>query len=162
MHIDLEGTFLFSNLTKEQQALIVGGSEYLNFDQGDLFIKDEEIADSLYIIVDGAAQVIKSGARGVTKLKNISAGVVIGEMSYGISGANRTATCMAAAGGVRVLCVPYSTITGLKQTSPDLYMIILERLLKIAHGYLRDSNEYLHSLKPAVQFAKKYGPMADI
>ncbi len=162
MHIDLEGTFLFSNLTQEQQALIIGGSEYLNFDRGDLFIKDEDTADSLYIIVDGVAQVIKSGARGVTKLKDIGAGVVIGEMSYGISGANRTATCMAGIGGVRVLCVPYSTITGLKKTSPELYMIILERLLKIAHGYLRDSNEYLHSLKPAVQFAKRYGAIMDV
>lgn len=158
MYIDLEGTFLFKDLTKEQQALIVGGSEFQTFYRGDLFIKDGDIANSLYIIIDGLAQVMKSGGEGVAPIKtSVGKGVVLGEMSFGDEGAKRTATCMASEGGVRVLCVPYSTIRELKDKTPDLYVVILERLLKIAHGYLRDTNEHLYKLRPAIQFAKRFG-----
>jgi CRP/FNR family transcriptional regulator, cyclic AMP receptor protein len=56
----LQGTDLFKNISADQIRILLGICRKVNFKAGEIIMKEGDLGDSLYIILQGTVEVIKS------------------------------------------------------------------------------------------------------
>lgn len=114
---------LFSGLDNYALERLVAMSEELALKPGDYLLREGEIGDSMYIIIEGNVQVRKKAGDTEVVLAERGAGEVIGEMSV-LDQAPRVASVIAL-NSVRVLRVDQETFLALIDWSPSAARTIL-------------------------------------
>ena len=87
----LKSVYLFDQIPSEQLVRVAQIAQEVEFESEQVFIKQGEPGDCLYIVVEGEATVT---LQGVGVVNHIQAKSVIGEMAI-LSGEPRSATCTA-------------------------------------------------------------------
>lgn len=114
---------LFSGLDDFALERLVAMSTELTLQPGELIIREGEIGDAMYIIVEGRVQVRKHARDGDIVLAERGAGEVIGEMSV-LDQAPRVASVLALT-PVRALVIDQETFMALLDWSPTAARAIL-------------------------------------
>lgn len=115
---------LFSGLDDYALERLVAMSGELTLQPGELLIREGEIGDAMYIIVEGRLQVRKKARDGDIVLAERGAGDVIGEMSV-LDQAPRVASVLALT-PVRALVIDQETFMALLDWSPTAARAILK------------------------------------
>lgn len=115
---------LFSGLDDYALERLVAMSTEITLQPGELLIREGEIGDAMYIIVEGKVQVRKKARDGDIVLAERGAGDVIGEMSV-LDQAPRVASVLALA-PVRALVIDQETFMALLDWSPTAARAILK------------------------------------
>ncbi|HEX8919058.1 MAG TPA: cyclic nucleotide-binding domain-containing protein [Chloroflexota bacterium] len=103
---------LFSGIAGEDLAPLATVAEEARFKAGDILIRQGEVGDGLYIIVDGEVEIRASSDSQIAVRRS---GSVIGEMAV-LSGQLRSATCIAA-----------SEVLALRMLRDDFLEMLAER-----------------------------------
>lgn len=132
----LKSVSLFNQIPGEELARVAEIAKEVSFEEGDVIIKQGEVGDCLYLVIEGKVRVVT----GEQKLVNLGKGECFGEMSL-LDAEPRSASIQAAA-----------DVTLLKIIQDDFYAMMTERP-KITHGILRvlthrlrDANKTINAL----------------
>ncbi len=129
-----------SNLAQEM--------EILNFNPGDVLMREGDPGDSLYLVLYGTVDVNAQNRF----LARLGSGEMIGELSL-LTGEPRSAT-VSAIEPVRVARLSRGRFEGWAESLPDaarqLSAIMLERLYKVRLAFALHRNELFAALEPAV------------
>lgn len=114
---------LFSGLDDYALERLVAMSAEISLQPGELLIREGEIGDAMYIILDGSLQIRKRARDGEIVLAERGAGEVIGEMSV-LDQAPRVASVIALT-PVRALAIDQEMFMALLDWSPTAARAIL-------------------------------------
>jgi small-conductance mechanosensitive channel/CRP-like cAMP-binding protein len=92
----LEQQPMFAPLTAEQKERLASGARVLRFGRGEEIIRQGEGGSSMFILLEGAAEVIVDSQGKPLHVADLRPGAAFGEMSL-LTGENRTATVIARA-----------------------------------------------------------------
>ncbi|HMA36376.1 MAG TPA: HEAT repeat domain-containing protein [Chloroflexia bacterium] len=134
----LRGVDLFSEVHSEDLVHVAQIAQEVNFAAGETFIKQGDIGDCLYIILDGEVQIRIAGLGAIAERHPKS---IIGEMAI-VSRTPRTADCIAA-----------TDTTALKIDHADFWELLGEKP-QLAYGVIR---VLAHRLDEAVNNLHKRG-----
>ncbi len=97
---------IFKGLTEDERKELASKTEQVRFADGEAIVRQGEPGASVWVIVDGTAQVVKGVSGGKPNvLATLSSGQVFGEMSVMANGEPATAD-VAAQGAVNALKIP--------------------------------------------------------
>ncbi len=116
----LKSVGLFSRIPGEDLARIAGIAQEVNFEQGQLIIQEDEIGDSMFLIIEGEVAVL----RLAKELSRLGGRESFGEMAL-LDNEPRSATITAV-----------SDVTCLKIEREEFYELMSEKI-EIAHGIIR-------------------------
>lgn len=85
---------LFTKVEPAKLKLLVFASERLNYQSGETLFSQGDIADSAYIILDGAVDICINGPHGIVKVAEAGKDSIIGEIGI-LCDVPRTATIIA-------------------------------------------------------------------
>ncbi|MCY4229625.1 MAG: cyclic nucleotide-binding domain-containing protein, partial [Alphaproteobacteria bacterium] len=85
---------LFQRIEASKLRLLAFTSERVRFEPGDLVVKEGDIGDAAYIVLEGAAEVLVDAPHGPLKVADISKNDIVGEIAILID-VPRTATVRA-------------------------------------------------------------------
>jgi small-conductance mechanosensitive channel/CRP-like cAMP-binding protein len=109
-----------------------------NFPSGHMLIRQGDVGESMFVILEGAAAVVVVGSAGVEQEVNrLATGDIVGEMSL-MTGAPRNATVRALT-PLRVLEIRKEAIEGLLAVSPEL-LGLFSRVLAIRQSQLTEAS----------------------
>jgi len=122
---------LLSGLSLERLQAVERIASEAEYVKGEVIVREGEPGDELYLLVDGAVDVIKhAGAADEERLNALGAGAYFGEMAV-LDGSPRSATVVAAS-DARVLVLAGSRLRELVHEMPelafDLLRVLAERL----------------------------------
>jgi signal transduction histidine kinase len=115
---------LFSGLDNYALERLVAMSTEIELNPGDYLLREDEMGDSMYIIIEGTVQVRKKAGDSEVVLAERKAGEVIGEMSV-LDQAPRYASVLALT-KARVLKIDQETFMALLDWSPSAARAILK------------------------------------
>jgi len=126
----LKGVDVFQVLTDAEKALLAGQLKPTPFADGEMMTRQGAVADWLYIIYEGKAEVrLYSGAGGSYRtVKTLGPGDFLGEMGL-LTGEPRSATAMAA-GGAGCYRLDRDGFRGILASRPEIAGAIAELLAK--------------------------------
>ena len=127
----LRSTPLFGDLTSEQLDRVVEGGEIVDLEPGETLIAEGDLADALYVVLDGELSVTKRADRSEIPLARVGPGSLQGEMAA-LEGGRRLATVRAAT-TAEVLRIPVGAVRDLLDAGPDVALGII----RTAVGRLR-------------------------
>ncbi|UCH27611.1 MAG: Crp/Fnr family transcriptional regulator [Trueperaceae bacterium] len=119
----LKGADLFSNIDSEDLVPVAQVAEELHFEAGEAFIRQGELGDCLYLLVDGTVDIVIQGVGVVAQREPKS---VIGEMAI-LSRQPRTADCIAKT-DVTALKIGYHDFWELLAEKPPLALGVIKVL----------------------------------
>ncbi len=146
----LRETELFSELTAEQIAKILSIARKVNFSEGQIIMREAEDGDTMYIILEGTVEVVKSLVMGdpdeeadekskvFTRL-DASDHAVFGEVGL-FEAMKRTATIKTVT-QARFLEIKRSSFLRLTDADHELGYRVFFNLAKIVSGRLRKADE---------------------
>jgi hypothetical protein len=122
---------LLSGLSLERLQAVERIASEAEYVKGEVIVREGEPGDELYLLVDGAVDVIKhAGTPGEERVNALGAGAYFGEMAV-LDGSPRSATVVAAS-DARVLVLAGSRLRELVHEMPelafDLLRVLAERL----------------------------------
>lgn len=132
----LKGVDVLQPLTEDERAILAGRLRSTPFAAGELITKQGAVADWLYIIYEGSAEVrLYSGDSGSYKVvKTLGAGDFLGEMGL-FTGEARTATAVAL-GEVRCYRLDHEGFAGVLASRPEIAgsiaMMLAKRRVELA------------------------------
>lgn len=132
----LKSVSLFDQIPSEQLVGVAQIAREVEFELGEIFIKQGEQGDCLYIIVEGEAEVTLAGVGTVSQMQPKS---IIGEMSI-LSGQPRSANGIAR-----------TPLLALKIDRNDFWLLLEERseialaIIKVLARYLEIANQKLQT-----------------
>lgn len=108
-----------STLNSEQREALASDCRPRAIPRGGVLMRQGDLADTMYIVLEGAASITIETPTGIQEVAVSAAGDVIGEMSL-MTGAPRVATVTALT-KLRVLEVGKAAIESLLKSSPELF-----------------------------------------
>ncbi len=127
----LRSTPLFGGLTDAQLDRLVQGGEIVDLSAGETLIAEGDMADALYVVLDGELAVTKRADRSEIPLARVGPGSLQGEMAA-FEGGRRLATVRATT-SAEVLRIPIGAVRDLLDAGPDVALAII----RTAVGRLR-------------------------
>ena len=127
----LRDTPLFGGLDDAQLIRLAELGEVVDLDPGQALILEGEIADALYVVLDGELEVTKRSGTSEIPLALVGPGALQGEIAA-LEGGRRLAS-VRATGEAEVLRIPVDTIRQLLDAGPDLALAVI----RTAVGRLR-------------------------
>lgn len=134
----LGGVYVFQALTEKEREILAGRLKPTPFSHGELITRQGAVADWLYIISNGAAEVrLYSGSDGAYRVvKTLGPGDFLGEMGL-FTGEARAATAVAA-GEVRCYRLDREGFAGVLASRPEiaesLALMLARRKLELAEA----------------------------
>jgi len=126
----VRSTAIFRELSDEQLTAIWSQAKVLTLQRGDVLVRQNTPADSVFIVVSGRFEVWVDGQDRA--INEIGAGEPIGEIGF-FSGANRTATILAARDSV-VLELDRPSFNNVALEVPAIYQTLLSALARRLAG----------------------------
>jgi len=126
----LRSTVIFRELSDEQLTAIWSQAKVLSLLRGDVLVRQNTPADSVFIVVSGRFEVWVDGQDRA--INEIGAGEPIGEIGF-FSGVNRTATILAARDSV-VLELDRPSFNNVAREVPAIYQTLLSALARRVAG----------------------------
>jgi HEAT repeat protein/ATP/ADP translocase len=119
---------LFERLSPEDLQRIASVASERWFEEGAALVREGEVGDELFVILDGRVRVVHRAADGTERtLHSYGEGDHIGELAV-IRQAPRTATVLADGGSVRTLVIGGGALTTILRERPDAAMAMLATL----------------------------------
>ena len=137
----LKGIPLFRRMEPSKLKLLAFTSERVRFDPGDVVVRQGDIGDAAYIVLDGSAEVLVDTPRGAFKVADIGRNDIIGEIAILIDSA-RTATVKATA--------PTVTL----RISKDLFFRLVNEFPQIGIEIMRELAHRLDATTAALREAR--------
>merc|ERR1711871_345434 len=136
----LDNVTQLKGLSKRELSTLAEAMEEETFNKGDVIIRQGEVGDYFYILVDGKVEVQKDG----TQVDMLESGKWFGEKAL-MSEEKRAATCMAASDSVTVLSIARASFVEMlgaleeliKRVAPEEEVADLEAAEK-SHKYGKD------------------------
>ncbi len=119
----LRATPLFGGLDDAQLERLVGMGEIVDLAPGDRIISEGDVADALYVVLDGELDVTKRSGASEIPLARVGPGSLQGEIAA-LEGGRRLAS-VAAVGVAEVLRIPIGAIRELLSASPDVALAVI-------------------------------------
>lgn len=143
---------LLSRLTSEQRSAFIQIAEREDYQTSEIVVREGDLGDSLYLILDGEAEVFKTppGTHDQeTRLALLGPGEFFGEMTL-VEPMPRSATvrCLTPA---RLVRLSHSTLTRELERDPKLLAPILVAIIRALSQRLRATSEVLVGLKSNVE-----------
>jgi len=127
----LRDTPLFGGLDDEQLGRLVESGEIVDLANGDVLIQEGDVADALYVVLEGELEVTKQSGNSEIPLAQVGPGSLQGEIAA-LEGGRRLASVRAITGS-EVLRIPVDAIRGLLDAGPDVALAVI----RTAVGRLR-------------------------
>ena len=127
----LRDTPLFGGLDDEQLEKLVASGEIVDLANGDVLIQEGDIADALYVVLEGELEVTKQSGNSEIPLAQVGPGSLQGEIAA-LEGGRRLASVRAITES-EVLRIPVDAIRGLLDAGPDVALAVI----RTAVGRLR-------------------------
>lgn len=127
----LRATALFGGLEDEQLAQIIDLGEIVDLGPGDALIEEGEVADALYVVLEGELDVTKRSGTTNVPLARVGPGSLQGEIAA-LEGGRRLAT-VRAVGAAEALRIPVDVMRQLLAAGPDVALSVI----RTAVGRLR-------------------------
>jgi signal transduction histidine kinase len=127
----LRDTPLFGGLADEHLQSLVARADILDLAPGDVLIREGDLADALYVVLDGELEVTKQSGNSEIPLAQVGPGSLQGEIAA-LEGGRRLASVRAIVES-EVLRIPVDTIRGLLAAGPDVALAVI----RTAVGRLR-------------------------
>ncbi|MEO5987223.1 MAG: ATP-binding protein [Candidatus Limnocylindria bacterium] len=127
----LRATALFGGLDDEQLAQIIDLGEIIDLAPGDALIAEGEIADALFVVLEGELDVTKRSGTTNVPLARVGPGSLQGEIAA-LEGGRRLAT-VRAVGPAEALRIPVDVMRQLLAAGPDVALSVI----RTAVGRLR-------------------------
>jgi signal transduction histidine kinase len=115
---ELAASDAFAGLGPEGLALLAQGAERRRYEPGGVIFQQEDEADGLYIVVEGAVVVRLESSGGAGELASIGPRGIVGEMSLLGRARKRTAGARAGPDGAAVHFLPIGTLRELRARYP--------------------------------------------
>lgn len=131
---------LFACLLPEQVERFARTGELESFHAGETVVIEGTLGDSLYLILTGAADVVKGGRR----LATLYPGEFFGEMSL-VEPAARSATVVAAEAS-HLFRLPHFTLQNLLEEDPAAFNQVLVAIVRVLSERLRRTNQLIGSV----------------
>jgi signal transduction histidine kinase len=128
----LRDTPLFGGLDDEQLDRLVATGEILDLEPGDTLIQEGDLADSLYVVLDGEFDVTKRSGTSDFPLARVGPGSLQGEIAA-LEGGRRLAT-VRAVGESEVLRIPVEAIRELLDAGPDVALAVIRTAVSRLRG----------------------------
>ncbi len=125
---------LFAGLTEEEIRTVIVRSDIIDCAPGDRVIAHGQVTNTLFVVLDGAAEVRVNGR----VVRVVMPGNVIGEVAF-LLGTPRTADVYATGQGMRVLSLHEKTLRSLSTDASRTGSIILHNLAKLLALKLAES-----------------------
>lgn len=125
-------TPLFGGLDDAQLTRLVEMGEIVDLAPGEALIREGDVADALFVVLDGELDITKRAGRTVIPVKRVGPGSLQGEIAA-LEGGRRLASVTAAT-SAEVLRVPVTAIRELLSAGPDVALAII----RTAVGRLRE------------------------
>jgi Signal transduction histidine kinase len=120
---DLRKSPLFQGLSDEELKQLTDMAESVSLRAGEILIKQGELGDSAYVVINGEFEVQKQSGQSLIKIDVRNPGDVVGEMAL-LSRAPRNATLIAKTDG-EVLRIPQEAFEELLSSSTRAAMAVL-------------------------------------
>ncbi|MGA8261319.1 MAG: cyclic nucleotide-binding domain-containing protein [Arenicellales bacterium] len=131
---------LFSEISAPHRELLASSSKVLTFESGEILFHQGDVGDTVYLIVDGEAEVVTEGPGGEIAIATIGRYQFIGEVAILID-VPRTATVVAVA-DLAALVMPrdifYRMVTDYPEIAIEVMRELARRLLKTTAQVGRD------------------------
>jgi signal transduction histidine kinase len=127
----LRDTPLFGGLADEHLQALVARADILDLAPGAVLIREGDMADALYVVLDGELEVTKQSGNSEIPLAQVGPGSLQGEIAA-LEGGRRLASVRAIVQS-EVLRIPVDTIRGLLAAGPDVALAVI----RTAVGRLR-------------------------
>jgi CRP-like cAMP-binding protein len=121
----LKSVHLFDRIPSEQLVKVAQIAQEVEFEPDEVFIKQGEPGDCLYVVVEGTAQVRLDGVGTVSSIQPRG---VIGEMAI-LSGEPRSASCVAT-GPLMALKIERDDMWTLMEDKPEISLGIIKMLVQ--------------------------------
>ncbi|MGR9106847.1 MAG: cyclic nucleotide-binding domain-containing protein [Gammaproteobacteria bacterium] len=149
----LANTDLFSDLSREELELFAAQMTVINVARGELLIRQDEPADSLYVILQGCFDVARTNQRGETiHLNRLEPGTCVGELAL-VTGEPRSAS-VCALEDATVASLGNDAIERIRKDAPQaaarLAQIIFTRLQKSELQQLLYFSDLFKDISPSV------------
>ena len=120
---DLRKSPLFQGLSDEELQQLMDMAEPVSLRAGEILIKQGDLGDSAYVVINGDFEVQKQSGQSLIKIDVRNPGDVVGEMAL-LSRAPRNATLIAKTDG-EVLRIPQEAFEKLLSSSTTAAMAVL-------------------------------------
>ena len=127
----LRDTPLFGGLDDEQLERLVASGEIVDLANGDVLIHEGDVADAMYVVLDGELEVTKQSGNSDIPVAQVGPGSLQGEIAA-LEGGRRLASVRAITES-EVLRIPVDAIRGLLDAGPDVALAVI----RTAVGRLR-------------------------
>lgn len=152
--LDLAKHPLLSRLTDEQRRAFVQIAEREEYQTNEIVVREGDLGDSLYLIIEGEAEVFKvppgsTANEQETRLALLGPGEFFGEMTL-VEPMPRSATvrCLS---NTKLVRLSHSTLTRELERDPKLLAPILVSIIRALSQRLRTTSELLVGLKSNVE-----------
>jgi len=119
---------IFAKIDRAKLKLLAFGSERLRFQSGDYIVREGDMGDCCYVLLDGAGEVLVATPQGSLKVAEIGKYDVVGEIAI-LCDVPRTASVRAVS-AVDTLCITKDLFFSLLKEFPD---IAIEVMRVLAH-----------------------------
>ena len=119
----LRDTPLFGGLADEHLQRLVARADIVDLAAGDVLIREGDLADALYVVLDGELEVTKQSGNSQIPLAQVGPGSLQGEIAA-LEGGRRLASVRAIVQS-EVLRIPVDTIRGLLAAGPDVALAVI-------------------------------------
>ncbi|MGC6509169.1 MAG: cyclic nucleotide-binding domain-containing protein [Myxococcota bacterium] len=140
----MDSLFLFRDLNYPERMKLSRICDDLDFNAGDVLVREDEVGDSLYVITSGKV-LVRSGNMALAELESGQHFGELGPLEY----TSRSATVEAISKG-SVIIIRYESLQQFYAQDPELGCKILQRMLSTAGNRLRSVNKKLLSIQRAL------------
>ncbi len=119
---------IFNGLSEEELDFIAQAMHFVEFPANSIIFREDDSGDSLYILVEGRVEIVKSlGANGEYLMDERGPGEIFGELSLFDPERQRTASARSLSDS-RMLVMTHADFNALLQRNPNLAMAMLREL----------------------------------
>ena len=119
----LRDTPLFGGLEDDQLERLIELGEIVDLEPGEILIREGDLADALYVVLEGELEVTKLTGTSEIPLAQVGPGSLQGEIAA-LEGGRRLAS-VRAVGPAEVLRIPVGTIRELLDAGPDVALAVI-------------------------------------
>lgn len=134
--------FLFNTLDDTELTALMSAVKVLSFATGAVIVREGDVADELFLVVDGGVNVVK---RGGQFLAYLGRGGFFGEMALFTSSLRRTADCVAADATVCVV-IGASVLATYCDTHPASGLKVYRSIIRVLSERLQATSSDLAML----------------
>jgi CRP/FNR family transcriptional regulator, cyclic AMP receptor protein len=137
----LSRTALFANLSPQECAILASYCETKQVDAGQVVFSEGDFGDAMYVVKQGALNILKQDVLGDVRIAEIRPGGLVGEMAL-VDGKPRSANVRASE-PTRLLSLSRASYHDLKKTHASVATKFQDELLLFISSRLRQTTETL-------------------